>query len=72
MVDGIIGFLDRAVKLVVVEDGISLESVTDLNLRATEKTVMAQIIIFTQLNAITSAVLVRSYKYYGTNMYLGS
>ena len=54
------GLSDYAVKLVVVECGISLESVTNLNLHVMEKIVMAQIIIFTQLNAITSAVLVRS------------
>ena len=54
-----IGFLDHAVKVVVVEDRILLESVTDLNLHVMEKIVMVYIITFTQLNAITSAVLVR-------------
>ena len=54
-----IGFLDHAVKVVVVADRISLESVTDLNLHVMEKIVMVYIIMFTQLNAITSAVLVR-------------
>ena len=54
------GVLDHVVKLVVVECRISLENVTSLNLHVMEKTVMAQIIMFTQLNAITSAVLVRS------------
>ena len=52
------GLLDHAVNLVVVEFGISLESVTNLDLHVMEKIVMAQIIMFTQSNAITSAVLV--------------
>ena len=58
MVDGITGFLDLAVKHVAVEDRISLESVTDLNLHVMEKTVMGQNILLTQLDAIMSAVLV--------------
>ena len=53
------GFLDHAVKVVVVEDRILLESVTDLSLHVMEKIVMVYIIMFTQLYAITSAVLVR-------------
>ena len=54
------GLLDHAVKLVVVEYGVSLENVTNLNLHVMEKIVKAQIIVLTQLNAIMSAVLVRS------------
>ena len=60
MVDGMTGLLDHAVKLVVVEYGVSLESVTNLNLRVMEKIVKAQIIVLTQFHAIMSAVLVRS------------
>ena len=60
MVDGTSGFLGHAVKLVVVEGyGVSLESVTNLNLHVMEKIVKAGIIILTQFHAVTSAVLVR-------------
>ena len=55
-----IGLLDHAVKLVVVEFRILLESVTDLNRHVMEKIVMVQIILLFQLNAIISSVLVRS------------
>ena len=41
MVDGTTGLLDHAVKLVVVEYRVSLESVTNLNLHVMEKIVMA-------------------------------
>ena len=54
------GLLDHAVKLVVVEYGVSLESVTNLNLHVMEKIVKARIIVLTQFHAVMPAVLVRS------------
>ena len=71
MVDGVIGYLDHAVKHVVEEYEVSLESVTILNLPAMVNNVKAIAIILSQGNAMTSVVLVRAcIEYCGTHTYV--
>ena len=57
MVDGVHGYINHAVKHVVVEQDMSLDSVTILNLHVEEMTAMVVAIILK--DAIMFAVLVR-------------
>jgi len=61
MVDGVNGYLDHVVRHVVVEYRIILECVIILNLHVEGKTVMALVLAWQRIYAITFAVQVRYY-----------
>ena len=63
MVDGVIGMLDHVVRVVVVEYGTSLGSVTIPFLHVVATHVKVKVILFTQENVMTSAVQVRPQNY---------
>ena len=70
MVDGVNGYLDHAVRHVVVEYRILLESVIIPNLFVVEKNVWAKAIQFTQENAMIFAVLVSFFMYLRIAIYV--
>ena len=60
MVDGVIGYLDHAVGHVMVEYEVSIESVTIPNLYVMVNSVKVRGLHFSQENAMTFVVVVRT------------